>query len=175
MLVPASAHVSRLIAARFQLDLLKSTMLLIARTDAESAKLLSSTVDVLDHAFVRGVSAPDRALAEVIAAAEAEGTWDRRAGRRQRQEEEEQEAEDELDGLVDQKMPSGAAGPAFPGLPGLSLPANGMPPPPPPRPPPLPRPKLPKSSPPPRPPKPPPPPPPPRQSPPPPPPPGPPR
>ena len=73
MLVPAFAHVSRLIAARFQLDLLKSTMLLIARTDAESAKLLSSTVDVLDHAFVRGVSAPDRALAEVIAAAEVEG------------------------------------------------------------------------------------------------------
>ncbi|OBZ79172.1 Methylisocitrate lyase, mitochondrial [Grifola frondosa] len=73
VLVPASAHVSRLIAARFQLDLLKSTMLLIARTDAESAKLLSSTVDVLDHEFIRGVSVPDRALAEVIAAAEASG------------------------------------------------------------------------------------------------------
>ena len=72
MLVPASAHVSRLIAARFQLDLLKSTMLLIARTDAESAKLLSSTVDALDHEFIRGVTAPDRALAEVIAKAEAE-------------------------------------------------------------------------------------------------------
>ncbi|KAI0800763.1 isocitrate lyase and phosphorylmutase [Fomes fomentarius] len=73
VLVPASAHVSRLIAARFQLDLLKSTMLLIARTDAESAKLLSSTVDTLDHEFIKGVSAPDRALAEVIAAAEAQG------------------------------------------------------------------------------------------------------
>ena len=70
VLVPASAHVSRLVAARFQLDLLRSTMLLVARTDAESAKLLSSTVDVLDHAFVRGVAAPDRALAEVIAEAE---------------------------------------------------------------------------------------------------------
>ncbi|KAI1794047.1 isocitrate lyase and phosphorylmutase [Ganoderma leucocontextum] len=73
VLVPASAHVSRLIAARFQLDMLKSTMLLIARTDAESAKLLSSTVDILDHEFIKGVSAPDRALAEVIAKAEAEG------------------------------------------------------------------------------------------------------
>ena len=73
VLVPASAHVSRLVAARFQLDLLRSTMLLVARTDAESAKLLSSTVDVLDHAFVRGVAAPDRALAEVIAEAEAAG------------------------------------------------------------------------------------------------------
>ncbi|OAA58605.1 WD repeat protein [Niveomyces insectorum RCEF 264] len=39
------------------------------------------------------------------AAAEAQGTWDRRGNRRQRQEEEEQEMEDELEGLVDQKMP----------------------------------------------------------------------
>lgn len=30
-------------------------MLLIARTDAESARLLSSTVDVLDHEFIRYV------------------------------------------------------------------------------------------------------------------------
>ena len=73
VLVPASAHVSRLIAARFQLDMLRSTMLLIARTDAESAKLLSSTVDVLDHEFVKGVATPARALAEVIADAEAQG------------------------------------------------------------------------------------------------------
>ena len=71
--MPASAHVSRLIAARFQLDMLKSTMLLIARTDAESAKLLSSSVDVLDHEFIKGVAAPDRALAEVIAEAETQG------------------------------------------------------------------------------------------------------
>jgi polyadenylation factor subunit 2 len=55
------------------------------------------------------------------AAAEAQGTWDRRGGRRQRQEEEEQEIEDEMEGLVDQKMPLKSAVPAFPGLPGLSL------------------------------------------------------
>ena len=53
--------------------MLRSTMLLIARTDAESAKLLSSTVDVLDHEFVKGVATPARALAEVIADAEAQG------------------------------------------------------------------------------------------------------
>ncbi|KAI2639764.1 WD40 repeat-like protein [Hypomontagnella submonticulosa] len=58
------------------------------------------------------------------AAAEAQGTWDRRGGRRQRQEEEEQELEDEMDGLVDQKMPLRQPALAFPGLPGLSLPAN---------------------------------------------------
>ena len=55
VLVPASTHLSRLVAARFQLDLLRHTMLLIARTDAESAKLISSTVDVLDHEFIRCV------------------------------------------------------------------------------------------------------------------------
>ncbi|KAI0528055.1 WD40 repeat-like protein, partial [Xylaria bambusicola] len=64
------------------------------------------------------------------AAAEVQGTWDRRGGRRQRQEEEEQEAEDEMEGLVDQKMPLRQSVPAFPGLPGLTLPANGVPPPP---------------------------------------------
>jgi polyadenylation factor subunit 2 len=68
------------------------------------------------------------------AAAEAQGTWDRRGGRRQRQEEEEMEAEDEMEGLVDQKMPlkqAGSAFPGLPGLPGLTLPASGVPPPPP--------------------------------------------
>ncbi|KAK6950034.1 Polyamine N-acetyltransferase 1 [Daldinia eschscholtzii] len=65
------------------------------------------------------------------AAAEAQGTWDRRGGRRQRQEEEEQELEDEAEGLVDQKMPLRQPATAFPGLPGLSLPANGIPLPPP--------------------------------------------
>ncbi|KAI1115987.1 WD40 repeat-like protein [Nemania sp. NC0429] len=63
------------------------------------------------------------------AAAEVQGTWDRRSGRRQREQEEEQEEEDEIEGLVDQKMPLRQVG--FPGLPGLTLPANGVPPPPP--------------------------------------------
>ncbi|KAI0887311.1 WD40 repeat-like protein [Annulohypoxylon maeteangense] len=65
------------------------------------------------------------------AAAEAQGTWDRRGGRRQRQEEEEQELEDEMEGLVDQKMPLKQPTSVFPGLPGLSLPVNGILPPPP--------------------------------------------
>ncbi|OCK76530.1 WD40 repeat-like protein [Lepidopterella palustris CBS 459.81] len=51
-------------------------------------------------------------------AAEAQGTYDRRDGRRQMREEEEQEAEDEAEGLVDQKMPSKQ--PVMPGLPGIS-------------------------------------------------------
>jgi isocitrate lyase len=77
--VPTSTHIQRLTAARFQLDLLQNTMLLIARTDAEAGKLLSSTVDARDHPFVRGVSTrmPDGsrrlALADVLARAEAAG------------------------------------------------------------------------------------------------------
>lgn len=54
-------------------------------------------------------------------AAEAQGTWDGRQGRRRREQEEELEAEDEAEGLVDQKMPARNLG--VPGLPpGLSLP-----------------------------------------------------
>lgn len=54
------------------------------------------------------------------AAAEAQGTWDRRGNRRQRQEEEQQEMEDEMDALVDQDtLKQQAAG--LSGIPGLPL------------------------------------------------------
>jgi polyadenylation factor subunit 2 len=62
------------------------------------------------------------------AEAEARGTWDRRGGRRQRQEEEEQEMEDEMDGLVDQKMPLKQPGVGFAGIPGLPLQQEHQPP-----------------------------------------------
>jgi polyadenylation factor subunit 2 len=70
------------------------------------------------------------------AAAEAQGTWDRRGQRHMRQAEEEQEAEDEMDGLVDQKMPIRQPQSGFPGIPGLPLQQPGglpglIPPPPP--------------------------------------------
>jgi len=74
VLVPTSTHISRLIASRFQTDLMKSTMLLIARTDSESAKLISSTVDAADHEFILGVTKTDsQPLAQAIAEAEAAG------------------------------------------------------------------------------------------------------
>ena len=60
-------------------------------------------------------------------AAAAQGTWDKRAGRRHRQEEEEQEMEDEMDGLIDQKIPAGVPGFASV-IPGLALPQSGVPP-----------------------------------------------
>ena len=52
---------------------MKSTMLVIARTDAESGKLISSTVDVEDHEFIKGTTVPGKPLAELIADAEAKG------------------------------------------------------------------------------------------------------
>ena len=77
VLVPFSEHVSRLIAARMQWDIMGLETLLIARTDAESAKLISSVIDIRDHEFILGVATEGREdlvpLSEQIAAAEASG------------------------------------------------------------------------------------------------------
>ncbi|KAH9929749.1 isocitrate lyase family-domain-containing protein, partial [Fomitopsis serialis] len=85
VLVPTSTHIARLTAARFQLDLLQHPMLLVARTDAESARLISSTVDVRDHPHIRGVAAESRAerrgLAEAVEEAEARGAGAAEVGR----------------------------------------------------------------------------------------------
>lgn len=73
VIVPTSTHITRLIASRFQLDIIGSTMHLIARTDSESAKLISSTVDKNDHEFILGTTVDGNALAEVLDEAEANG------------------------------------------------------------------------------------------------------
>jgi len=74
VIVPTSTHISRLVTARFQLDLMKSTMLLIARTDSESAKLLSSSIDAEDHEFILGTTSKvSKGLAQVLSDAEARG------------------------------------------------------------------------------------------------------
>lgn len=74
ILVPTSTHISRLVASRFQTDMMLSTMLLIARTDSESAKLISSNVDAADHPFILGTTHADAVpLAEVLVKAEASG------------------------------------------------------------------------------------------------------
>lgn len=56
--------------------------------------------------------------------AEARGTWDRRGGRKMMREHEEQEMDDEAGGLEDQKMP--VKQPVLPGIPGLTMPSNGL-------------------------------------------------
>ncbi|KAI9843634.1 MAG: pre-mRNA cleavage and polyadenylation factor (CPF) complex subunit [Sclerophora amabilis] len=59
------------------------------------------------------------------AAAEAQGTYDRRGMRKQQREQEEQEMEDEAEGLVDQQMPARQAA-TLPGLAGLPAPPPAL-------------------------------------------------
>ncbi|KAH6683724.1 mitochondrial 2-methylisocitrate lyase [Plectosphaerella plurivora] len=74
VLVPTGEHINRLNAARFQWDVMGSENLVIARTDSESGKLISSAIDVRDHEFILGVSDPSiEPLAETIQAMEAKG------------------------------------------------------------------------------------------------------
>ena len=74
VLVPVGEHINRLVAARFQWDMMKSENLVIARTDAESGKLLSSTVDVRDHEYILGVNKDGEPLAETLQAMESNGS-----------------------------------------------------------------------------------------------------
>ncbi|KAL8790413.1 MAG: hypothetical protein Q9195_006370 [Heterodermia aff. obscurata] len=66
VLVPVSEHINRLVAARFQWDVMGGENLLIARTDSESGKLLSSAIDVRDHEFILGVTEDVEPLAETL-------------------------------------------------------------------------------------------------------------
>lgn len=74
VLVPVGDHISRLVAARFQWDLMGCENLVIARTDSESGKLLSSAVDARDHEYILGVMEDDvEPLAETLQIMEMEG------------------------------------------------------------------------------------------------------
>ncbi|OTA00966.1 methylisocitrate lyase [Trichoderma parareesei] len=74
VLVPTGEHINRLNAARFQWDVMGSENLVIARTDSESGRLLSSAIDVRDHEFILGIADPSiEPLAETLQAMEAKG------------------------------------------------------------------------------------------------------
>ena len=73
VLVPMSEHVSRLVAARYQWDIMGVENLVIARTDSESGKLLSSAIDVRDHEYILGVTEETDPLAETLQAMELQG------------------------------------------------------------------------------------------------------
>ncbi|RDA88434.1 hypothetical protein CP532_5607 [Ophiocordyceps camponoti-leonardi (nom. inval.)] len=74
VLVPTGEHINRLNAARFQWDVMGCENLVIARTDSESGRLLSSAIDVRDHEFILGVADPAvEPLAEAIQSMEARG------------------------------------------------------------------------------------------------------
>ncbi|KAK5153265.1 hypothetical protein LTR04_006248, partial [Oleoguttula sp. CCFEE 6159] len=73
VLVPVGDHINRLVAARFQWDMMGCENLVIARTDSESGKLISSAIDVRDHEFIKGVTEETEPLAETLQKMELEG------------------------------------------------------------------------------------------------------
>ena len=73
MLVPVGEHINRLVATRFQWDLMGCENLIIARTDSESGKLLSSAIDARDHEYILGVTEDVEPLAETIQVMDSQG------------------------------------------------------------------------------------------------------
>lgn len=70
VLVSTQEHIDRLVAARLACDILGTSTVIVARTDAEAATLLDSNIDGRDHPFILGVTAPGvGSLTDEIAAA----------------------------------------------------------------------------------------------------------
>jgi len=59
VLVPLDEQIKRLNAARFQLDIMKVSGIIVARTDAEAATLLDARGDERDHPFILGATRVD--------------------------------------------------------------------------------------------------------------------
>ncbi|MCW3465215.1 isocitrate lyase [Chitinophaga nivalis] len=59
VLVPTREAIDKLVAARLAADVMNVPTLLIARTDAEAANLLTSDIDERDRAFVTGQRTPE--------------------------------------------------------------------------------------------------------------------
>jgi len=74
VLVPISEHINRLVAIRAQADIMGTDLLAIARTDAEAATLITTTIDPRDHAYILGSTNPNlQPLNDLMIAAEAAG------------------------------------------------------------------------------------------------------
>ncbi|HET9233024.1 MAG TPA: isocitrate lyase, partial [Candidatus Eisenbacteria bacterium] len=59
VLVPTGHFIRTLVAARLAADVLGVPAVIIARTDADSAKLITSDVDARDHEFLTGARTPE--------------------------------------------------------------------------------------------------------------------
>jgi isocitrate lyase len=74
VLVPISEHINRLVAIRAQADIMGTDLLAVARTDAEAATLITTTIDPRDHAFILGSTNPNlQPLNDLMIAAERQG------------------------------------------------------------------------------------------------------
>ena len=59
VLIPTQSHIRNLEAARLAADVMGVPTIICARTDAESAMLLTSDVDERDHEFITGERTPE--------------------------------------------------------------------------------------------------------------------
>lgn len=59
VLIPTQAHIRNLNAARLAADTCGVSTLIVARTDAESARLITSDIDERDHEFLTGERTPE--------------------------------------------------------------------------------------------------------------------
>ncbi|MBC7428882.1 MAG: isocitrate lyase [Bacteriovorax sp.] len=59
VLVPTSEFIKKLTAARLAADVMDTPTLIIARTDAQAATLLTSDIDPADHKFITGERTPE--------------------------------------------------------------------------------------------------------------------
>ncbi|RKF83748.1 Isocitrate lyase [Golovinomyces cichoracearum] len=74
VLVPISEHINRLVAIRAQADIMGTDLLAIARTDAEAATLITTTIDPRDHAYILGsTNSKIQPLNDLILAAQLAG------------------------------------------------------------------------------------------------------
>ena len=74
VLVPISEHINRIVACRLQFDIMGTETIIVARTDAEAATLLTSSIDPRDHPFIIGSTNPAmKPLSDVMTAAQNDG------------------------------------------------------------------------------------------------------
>ncbi|KAH8671414.1 isocitrate lyase [Xylariales sp. PMI_506] len=73
VLVPISEHINRLFAARAQADIMGVDLVIVARTDAEAATLITSTIDPRDHGFILGATREIEPLVNILAEARKSG------------------------------------------------------------------------------------------------------
>jgi isocitrate lyase len=74
VLVPIQEHINRLVAIRAQYDIMGVENVVVARTDAEAATLITSNIDPRDHEFLVGSTNPNlRPLATMMHEAESRG------------------------------------------------------------------------------------------------------
>lgn len=59
VLVPTQEAINKLIAARLAADVMNVPSLIVARTDADAANLITSDIDERDHKFITGERTPE--------------------------------------------------------------------------------------------------------------------